>query len=62
MDGSKLVIKGKVFDKTNLDKLPEDVNVSVVSSKETENVFGFFSKLNPLSNFHPSKFVYNNIE
>ena len=62
LDGSKLVIKGKVYDKSNSDKLPEDVNVSSVSSKESDNVFGFFGELNPLSNFHPAKFVYNNIE
>ena len=56
------MIKGKVYDKSNLDKLPEDVNVSSVSSKESDNVFGFFGEFNPLSNFHPAKFVYNNIE
>ena len=25
-------------------------------------MFGFFGELNPLSNFHPTKFIYNNIE
>ena len=56
------MIKGRVYDKSNLDKLPEDVNVSSVSSKESDNVFRFFGELNPLSNFHPAKFVYNDIE
>ena len=38
------------------------MNIASISSKESENVFGFFGELNPLSNFHPAKFVYNNIE
>ena len=62
LDGTKLVIKGKSYDKTNLNKLPNDVNPSTISSKESTDVFGFFGELNPLSNFHPCKFVYNNIE
>ena len=56
------MIKGKCYDKNSLDKLPQDVNTSSVSSRESDDVYGFFGELNPLSNFHPACFVYNNIK
>ena len=31
-----------------------------MSLKENNELFGFFGELNPLSNFHPASFVYNN--
>ena len=62
LDGVKLVIQGKSYDRSSLKKLPEDLNCYSISSKETENTFGFFGELNPLSNFHHAPFVYNNIK
>ena len=42
-----------------MEKLPEDINVSSVSSKQSDSVISFFGELNPLSNFHSSTFTYN---
>ena len=62
LDGVKLVIKGKSYDRSSLKKLPEDLNSYNISSRESEEAFGFFGELNPLSNFHLAPFVYNNIK
>ena len=59
LEGTKLVIKGKTYHRGNLVKLPEDINVSSVSSKQSDSVISFFGRLNPLSNFHLSTFTYN---
>ena len=34
----------------------------VVSSRQDANFYGFFSELNPLSNFHPAPFHHENRE
>ena len=62
LDGTKLVIKGKTYNRKNLEALPEDISGPIVSSKESDQAIGFFGELNPLSNFHPSKFIYNGTE
>ena len=51
-----------MYSHNNLEELPEDISAASVSSKENENVVGFFGELNPLSNFHQSPFVYNGVE
>ena len=63
MEGSKLVIKGKKYDSTNLHLLPDDINGFRATSKvdEDANVLGFFGELNPLSNFHPVIFSINGV-
>ena len=62
MDGAKLVIKGRNYDSTNLHLLPNEINGYSATSKITENAIGFFGELNPLSNFHPTKFIINGID
>ena len=59
LDGTKLVIQGKSYNRTNLENLPEDISTWKISSKESDETIGFFGELNPLSNFHPSTFIYN---
>ena len=62
LDGVKLVIQGRSYDRSSLRKLPKDLDCYTISSKESDDTFGFFGELNPLSNFHPAPFVYNNIK
>ena len=59
LDRDKIVIKGKDYDMSNIHDLPEDLNAFKVTSKEDENVVGFFGELNPLSNFFPVQFNLN---
>ena len=62
LDGTKLVIQGKSYNRTNLENLPADISTWKISAKESDETIGFFGKLNPLSNFHPSTFIYNGVE
>ena len=62
LDGTKLVIQGKSYNRSNIENLLEDINAWKISSKESEETIGFFGELNPLSNFHPSTFMYNRVE
>ena len=61
MDGGRLVIKGRNYDSTNLHQLPNEINGYSATSKITKEAIGFFGELNPLSNFHPTKFVIEGI-
>ena len=51
MEGTTLKIKGKRYTRENLHQLPEDVSAFASTSKSNDNTLGFFSELNPLSNF-----------
>ena len=62
LDGTKLVIQGKSYNRSNIENLPEDISAWKISSKESDETIGFFRELNPLSNFHPSTFMYNRVE
>ena len=62
MEGATLIIKGKKYTLSNLHDLPDDLNTFNVSSKSTDTVLGFFSELNPLSNFYPSMFTHEGIQ
>ena len=59
LEGDTLVIRGISYNKDTLNQLPDDLNGFHISSRSNENVFGFFSNLNPFSNFHPASFTYN---
>ena len=59
LEKDKVVIKGKDYDIGNIHDLPEDLNAFKVTSKENENVVGYFGEINPLSNFFPAKFSVN---
>ena len=58
MEGTTLVIKGKKYTLSNLHDLPVKLSGFHVSSKSSDDVMGFFGKLNPFSNFHPTVFTY----
>ena len=62
MNYDKVVIQGKDYSLNNLHELPEDLNAFKVSSKSTEDTVGFFGEINPLSNFHPAKFIVDGQE
>ena len=54
-----VVVHGKTITTKTLHKLPEELNVFNVTCCSNETTIGFFGELNPLSNFHPAAFVYN---
>ena len=62
LEKDKIVIKGKDYDMGNIHELPEDLNAFKVTSKENENIVGYFGELNPLSNFFPAKFTVNGVQ
>ena len=62
LEGTNLIIKGKNYNRNNLEQLLEDISGPTVSSKESNNVIGFFEELNPLSNFHLCTFQYDGFE
>ena len=62
MDGDTIVIQGKKYNMKNLHQLPEEINGFSATSRTNNTTLGFFGELNPLSNFHPALFTYNNIK
>ena len=62
MEDDKVVIKGKHYGLNNLDELPADLEAFKVTTKEDNNTIVFFGELNLLSNFHPAKFIVDDIE
>ena len=58
MENDILVIKGKRYNVNELHKLPKSLKPANVSSKSNNTVYGYFGELNPLSNFHPAPFKY----
>ena len=61
LECDELVLKGKHYSFDRLDRLPSNLNVFSLSSKEDSDTVGFFGELNPLSNFHPAKFTVNGV-
>ena len=58
MNYDKVVIQGKDYTLNNLHELPEDINCFKATSKSDDETVGFFGEANPLSNFHPAKFIH----
>ena len=58
MEFDKLVIDGKRYGTDDLDKLPQEISPTKVSTKCDDRVIGFFGELCPFSNFHPANFTY----
>ena len=58
MNYDKVVIQGKDYTLNNLHELPEDINCFKATSKSDNETVGFFGEANPLSNFHPAKFIH----
>ena len=61
LDADELVILGKHYTIDKLNKLPPDLNVFNLTSKNNEDTIGYFGELNPLSNFHPAPFTVNGV-
>ena len=61
MEGDHIVIKGKHYNRDNLNDLPAEISGFKVTSKENSEIIGFFGELNPLSNFHKCVFKVDGI-
>ena len=61
LEGNHLVLDGKQYHKENLHQLPKKLDPMKVATKTTEDSIGFFGELCPLSNFHRSPFLYNEV-
>ena len=59
LEGAKFILDGKSYAKENLHKLPEKISSYNVSTKNNNEIVGFFGELSPFSNFHPAPFTYN---
>ena len=62
LGGNQLVIDSKHFTKENLHQLPKNLDPMKVTTKSNDETMGFFGELCPLSNFHHSSFLYNEVE
>ena len=58
MEDDTIIIKGKHYTINNLHQLPAEINGFEATSRKKDGVTCYFSELNPLSNFHPSKISY----
>ena len=61
LKGNYLVLDGKRYHKENLHQLLKKLDPMKVATKTTEDSIGFFGELCPLSNFHRSPFLYNEV-
>ena len=61
LECDELVLKGKHYSFDRLDRLPSNLNVFNLSSKNDNHTVGFFGELSPLSNFHPANFTVNGV-
>ena len=61
MEGEYLKIHGIRYSVDDINKLPEELNSFKCTSRETQDVLGFFGELNPLSNFYNCEFKYQNL-
>ena len=62
MEGMDLIIKGKCYNWSNLQDLPENISAASVSSRQDATHYGYFSELNPLSNFFPASFKFEGVQ
>ena len=62
LEGTSLKIKGKYYNWDNLHELPQNISPHNISSRQDAAHYGFFSELNPLSNFHPAPFQHEGCE
>ncbi len=52
----KLTVDNRVYTVNNLDRLPPELDLRKLATKEIENHLFFFSSAGPLSNFHHKSF------
>ena len=62
LEESTLTIRGRKFTLNNLEQLPDQLNAFKCTSKTDDNTVGFFSAINPLSNFHPAPFSLDGVD
>ena len=62
LEDDKLVLKGRTYNVNTLNQLPEELKVFKVTSRENEKTVGFFGEINPLLNFHPSRFMHDGVQ
>lgn len=53
----KLLIDGKTYTKDTLHNIPSDIDPSASCERITENLYLFFGRYSPLSNFHDAPFT-----
>ena len=58
MEDDVIVIKGKRYHVDELEKLPKSLKPANVTSRINQTTYGYFGELNPLSNFFPAPFIY----
>ena len=61
LEGNQVVLDGKRYHRENLHQLPKKLDPMKVAMKTTEDSIGFFGELCPLSNFHRSPFLHNEV-
>ena len=59
LDRNQLVLDGKRYTKETLYQLPKNLEIMKIMTKSDEHHVGFFGELCPLSNFHPSPFLFH---
>ena len=61
LEEDKIVLKGRRYDINTLNQLPDELNVSKVTTRENVSTIGYFGEINPLSNFYPAPFIHEGI-
>ena len=61
LEGGELIIKNIRYNSQNLHRLPPPLSGFYATSRSNTTTLGFFGELNPLSNFHESPFIVNNV-
>ena len=57
LENDVLVLRGVNYTTDDLHRLPTELSGFNISSRNENNVFGYFGSMNPLSNFHPAPFL-----
>lgn len=58
----KILIGGKIYNMSNIDCIPNDVDIRSLSEKNTDKYLLFGGHLSPFSNYYPSKFIVGGIQ
>ena len=63
LESGELVLRGILYGKHDLHKLPEELSSYNISTKcdKDNSMICFFGSMNPLSNFYPAPFNYNGL-
>ena len=61
LEEDKIVLKGRRYGVNTLNQLPDELNVFKVTTRENVSTIGYFSEINPLSNFYPAPFTHDGV-